>query len=310
MYAQIQSQPAELERVLAAPEPVGEAAGRLSAARRVFCVGIGTSTNAANAAVAMLRAAGLDALASSSFDFVTDLPALRADDAALVFSHSGRKQFTRQAMGLLHEAGVPVVWIAGQDADGDEAATMLCTVPRETSSAFTVSHTTAMLMAARVSEAIAPGAVGVLASVPQAVDEALGTEEQVAGLAAAWRDRGMRCRGYAAEQFLHGPQAQVQPDGDAFTVFAGPGAALDRTRTVAQFALDVGAPCAWISPEAGPDGAVHIELPQVSEPLAPILEVVPGQLLAACLAAERDVDADNFRLDDQPFKRAFDRYSL
>ncbi|MDZ7729661.1 MAG: hypothetical protein U5Q44_16475 [Dehalococcoidia bacterium] len=119
----------------------------------------------------------------------------------------------------------------------------------------------------------------------------------------------LRCRGYAAEQFLHGPQAQMQP-GDPMVVFAGPGPVLERTATVAQFGVDIGAPVAWIAPEAGPEGTTWLGVPDPGEQLAPIVEIVPGQWLAVHLAALEGVDADNFRLDDPPFKTAFDRYAL
>src|SRR5690606_7655798 len=102
----------------------------------------------------------------------------------------------------------------------------------------------------------------------------------------------LRVRGYAVEQFLHGPQAQVQP-GDPLIVFAGPGAALERTRTAAEFGLEVGLPVAWVAPVEPPPGATWLRVPDVGEALAPIVEVIPAQWLAAHLAALQDVDADN-----------------
>ncbi len=335
LYAQILSQPAALERLLSAPEPVEQAASLLAAGRRVFTIGIGTSSNAAAVAAAMLSAAGLDTQLWSSFDFSVDTPELRADDAAVVFSHSGRKQYSRRALELLRDAAVPTVWIASTEAEPNEATVVLRTVKRETSAAFTVSHTAAMLVAARVADAVRPGSVGELQGVPGAVRRALELEPDAASLAEQWADAGsiyaigagsnepsaheiaiklneaarMRCRGYAAEQFLHGPQAQVQP-GDAFVIFATPGGAFERIAVVAQFALDIGAAVAWIAPVEGPSGVQPLIVTDVGELLAPVVQAVPGQLLAAHLAAQRDVDADSFRLDDPPFKRAFERYEL
>lgn len=91
-------------------------------------------------------------------------------------------------------------------------------------------------------------------------------------------------------------------------VFAGAGAALERSVTVAQFGLDVGLPVAWVSPVQGPPGATWLEVADVGEQLAPIVEIIPGQWLAAHLAALQDVDADNFRRDE--FGTAYEKYGL
>jgi glucosamine--fructose-6-phosphate aminotransferase (isomerizing) len=335
LYEQISSQPAEIERILSAPEPIDRAAELLSNAARVFTVGTGTSTNAAVTAAWMLRAAGLDAIAWSAFDFALYPPAFRPGDAAIVFSHSGRKQYSRQSLERLRDAAVPTIWVASPAAEPNDATVILHTVPRETSSAFTVSHTTAMLLTARLADHLRPGSVGDITAVPSAVREAILTEPHAAafariihGFQALFGIAGgphepsaheiaikineaprLRARGYAVEQFLHGPQAQLQP-GDPVVVFAGPGAALERSHIAAQFGVDVGSPVAWIAPLPGPDGAVWISVPDVGELLAPIVEIIPAQWLAAHLAALQDVDGDNFRRDDPVFLNAYNRYSL
>ena len=50
LYEAIRRQPAELTRLLDASEPIDLAADALGGARRVFCIGIGTSWNAASVA--------------------------------------------------------------------------------------------------------------------------------------------------------------------------------------------------------------------------------------------------------------------
>ncbi len=334
MYEQIQRQPDELERLLSASEPVEEAATLLLDAERVITVGIGTSSNAASSAAYLLRAAGIDAVPWSSYDFSFYGPALRGV-AAIVFSHTGRKGASKQALHRLKEAHIPAVWIAGAEPEPNVATVTLHTVPREPSSAYTLSHTAAMLLTARIVDQMQPGSIGDVAAVPAAVRTSLNLESALRDLAADWHEAQaivavgggphessahevaikineaarMRARGYAVEQFLHGPQAQMQA-GDALLLFASIGAALERSSVVAQFGIDVGARVAWISPESAPDGAVELNVPDVGEWLAPIVQAVPGQLLAAHLAARHGVDADSFRLDDPPFKRAFERYDL
>jgi len=192
-----------------------------------------------------------------------------------------------------------------------------------------------MLLAARLADHLRHGCVGDIAAVPSAVREAVLTEPHAAAFARLIHGFGalfgigggpheasahevaikvneaprLRARGYAVEQFLHGPQAQLQP-GDPLVIFAGPGPALERSQTVAQFGLDVGAPVAWIAPLAPPGEATWIPVPDVGELLAPIVEIIPAQWLAAHLAALEDVDADNFRRDDEAFLAAYNRFSL
>jgi glucosamine--fructose-6-phosphate aminotransferase (isomerizing) len=333
LYTQITSQPADLERVLTAEEPVPAAAELLGRAKRVFTIGTGTSTNAAKTAAFMLRAAGLDAVEWAAYDFASFGPALRDGDAAIVFSHSGRKRYSRDTLARLHDAKTPTVWVASTAAEPNEADVILRTVPRETSSAFTVSHTTAMLLTARVADRVSARCLGELEAVPPAVREAVALRDQVAELARSWHPfenligvgagphevsghelaikvaeaARMRCKGYAAEQFLHGPQAQVQA-GDPLVVFSGSGPSLERSITVAQFGLDAGLPTAWVAPVQGPAGSTWLRVPDVGEQLAPIVEIIPGQWLAAHLAVLQDVNADNFRMDE--FGEFYKKYSL
>jgi glucosamine--fructose-6-phosphate aminotransferase (isomerizing) len=333
LYTQITSQPGEIERVLTAEEPIPAAAELLGQASRVFTVGTGTSTNAAKTCAWMLRAAGVDAVEWAAYDFALYGPEFRPGDAAIVYSHSGRKRYSKDSLAKMHAAKVPAVWVASTVAEPNDADVIVRTVPRETSSAFTVSHTTAMLLTARIADRIRAGSVGDLEAIPAAVGDAVGLRDEVEDLAKAWHPfenligvgagphevsahelaikvaeaARMRCRGYAAEQFLHGPQAQVQA-GDPLVVFAGAGAALERSTTVAQFGLDVGLPVAWVSPVAGPEGSTWLKVADVGEQLAPIVEIIPGQWLAAFLAVLQDVDADNFRRDE--FGEAYEKYGL
>jgi glucosamine--fructose-6-phosphate aminotransferase (isomerizing) len=340
LYGAITRQPAELQRLLTADEPVGEAAARVGGATRVFTIGIGTSSNAAAAAATMLRAAGVDARPWSSHDFVSYPPALRAGDAAIVFTHSGRKRFSRGVLEPLAAAGVGAIVITGTEtaltaADLAPGTVVLKTVTRDPSAMFTVSHTTAMLLAARIADAVRPGSVGDLSAVPDAVAGALKLEPEIAALAQAWAPRGAivalgagphepsaheahikiaeasrrPVRSYAVEQFVHGPQVQVTAD-ESFLVFAGEGPGLARTRDVVAFVRALGCDVAWVAPVAAPEGARWLNLPAIAEPLAPIVEAVPAQLLAGHLAALADVDGDNFRSDDEAHRTAVQALGL
>jgi len=77
MYPAIQSQPAELARLLEADEPIEAATNVVSTAARIFTIGIGTSSNAASIGASLLRDAGLDARSWSSHDLPTRRPSLK-----------------------------------------------------------------------------------------------------------------------------------------------------------------------------------------------------------------------------------------
>lgn len=334
LYEAIQRQPAELARLLTASEPVDLAADALGAARRVFCIGIGTSWHAACVAADLLGRAGVDARAWSSADFVQYPPAFTRDDAAIVFTHTGTKQYSRGAVELLGRRRSAAVLVTSTESEIEAGSlpigtTVLRTVSREQSAMFTVSHTAAMLLTARVADTISRTCVGDLEAVPYAVEAALGLEGDIESLAHQWRRQRMLIalgagphepsaheaaikiaeaarrpvRGHAVEQFLHGPQVQVR-DSDACLVFAGAGAGLGRTREAAAFVRTLGCEVAWVSPVDAPEGALHLRVPDVGEALAPIVEVVPAQLLAGHLAAIEGVDGDNFRRDDPAFGAA------
>ena len=342
LYAQIRSQPTELDRLLGAREPVEDAADVVASARRVVTIGIGTSWNAATTGAWMLRAAGLDARAWSSSDFALYPPEINERDAAVVYTHSGaeRKRTSRAALAWLRDRGIPTVVLTSPDTElrlGDmpEGAIVVDTVPRETSAMFTVSHTAAMLLSARIADAVREGAVGDIAAVPAAVADALDLEDRVDDLARAWFDRReivalgagphevsaheatikvaeasrRAIRSLGVEQFLHGPQVQVKSD-EAVLLFASEGPSLDRTGDVAGWMQAIGCHVAWMSPVEGPSGSAWLPLADVGEQLAPIVEAVPTQLLAGHLAALADVDGDNFRSDDDAFRLARERFGL
>ena len=77
------------------------------APRRIFTVGIGTSYHAALVGAWLLRAAGTDARAVSSFDFgvYPESADLGPDDAVVVMAHSGVKTYSTQSLARAAAAG-------------------------------------------------------------------------------------------------------------------------------------------------------------------------------------------------------------
>ena len=340
LYPAIQAQPSECAKVLSSAQPFERAAQTLSDASRVWTVGIGTSYNAANAASWMLRAAGLEARPLTSFEFAT-WPTVSDGDAVLLFAHTGRKTYSGRALALCIERGIPVVLITKIETEFDlasfpDSVITLHTTTQDPSSMNTVSHTTAMTAAAMIADLVSPGSLGDISEIPSALASALKLEDQIADLAAEWSDGTLIALGAgpmltAAEEahikiaeasrravrhqepesFLHGPVVQIV-DSDRILSFAANDASAERTRAITQLCLDMGCAAAWVAPESapGPESARHLALPELSPGLLTIPAVVPAQLLAAYLAANADINADDFRTDVPEFREALSKLSL
>ena len=96
MRTTMQTQPDELRRLAADPDPARAAAERI-AGKRTWLVGIGTSWHAAHHGAWLLGAAGLDARAAHAADVAPYPPRFEAADAVIVLSHTGQTGYTAQA---------------------------------------------------------------------------------------------------------------------------------------------------------------------------------------------------------------------
>jgi glucosamine--fructose-6-phosphate aminotransferase (isomerizing) len=342
-------QPDELRRLLReGAAPTEEAAQRLHGARRVFLVGIGTSYHAALAGEWMLRAAGVDARAVMSPDFAdyADVHPLGPEDGVIILAHSGTKSATSRSLARALTAGARVVSVGSRTAEHPGSPLVLRTVERETSAAFTASHTAAMLTLAQVATqlartsrpAIAPVFEGALAALPDQVAGALAREEEVQPIAHAAADRLIYATGAGPsavsaleivikvreaaqghidglplEQFLHGPLVTVnaQDFGIVVNVRGAIPATSTRTAEVAGVLARIGTPL-WIVGQGvaqSPDATVF-ELPEVPEPLSTILSVVPLQIFAQQVAVVRGTNPDRFRRDDPTYAEALGSLTL
>src|SRR5437764_11148920 len=157
MYQTMHRQPGEVRRLLETGwKPAEEAAQRLAGARRIFTIGIGTSYHAALVGAWLLRAAGSDARAVSSFDFSVypELFELRADDAVVVMAHSGVKTYSTHSLERAAHVGATRISIGSLTAVHEGSQQVLRTVEREKSAAFTASHLAAMTVLAQVAIAL------------------------------------------------------------------------------------------------------------------------------------------------------------
>lgn len=342
MYQTMHRQPEVLRQLLADPgwAAAEEAANKLGAARRVFLVGIGTSYHAALVGAWLLRTAGLEARAVSSFDFAVypeQFP-LQADDAVVILAHTGVKQYSATSLERAASAGATIISVGSQTAEHPGSHQILRTVEREQSAAYTASHLGAMTILAQVATALGEqrGEVRVstfradLAALPDQVADVLRREaeiEPVADLAARSqvyaaaagpneatvlelvikaREAALgRVDALAVEQFLHGPIVAVNA-GDLAVMVHVAGAGSARVAEVTAVLAAIGTNL-WIvgGPVLATPEATLFNLPELPEALSPLLAVVPMQILAYQMAAIKGTHPDTFRRDDPVYRDAF-----
>jgi glutamine---fructose-6-phosphate transaminase (isomerizing) len=348
MYETMHGQPDDVRHLLDTGWGAAEeAAARLSDAPRVFVVGIGTSYHAAQVGEALLRAAGSEAYAVGSFDFVTYPPALRPGDAVIVMAHRGTKTYSARAVEIAQAADVACLGISGRDSKfaDDGADLVLRTTAQERSAAYTNSHLGAMMVLAQVATALAErrglAVAGewraALAGLPAQIAEVLGREAEVQQIADAIVAAGRRVYvigagpnaatateaalkaretayitidGMSIEQFLHGPIVTVN-ENDQLIVIAADGPAMPRLTEICAALRIIGSPMWVIGREVrSAVFSTHFELPSLPEPISPLLSVVPVQLLAYYCALAKGTNPDTFRRDDQKYLAAFTSLQL
>jgi glucosamine--fructose-6-phosphate aminotransferase (isomerizing) len=256
MAAAIAAQPVELERLLRDRDPVERCAAQVAGRRRFVLAGTGTSWHAAEQGSWLIRRGGLDASATQSADLALDAPALGPDDVLIALTHTGAKRFTPQLVARARARGTTVIQISARGVEGAD----LETVERERSSAYTVSHTAALLRLAQLADALG-AELGDLDAVPAAARAALEKPlavpvparvlEFVGGGVNQWTaaEGALKIReaayvaaqGLAVEQFLHGPSIALQP-GDGLVCLDGGGPWSGRLGEVANAAERAGVP--------------------------------------------------------------------
>ncbi len=349
MYRTMHGQPDQLRRLLDQGRgPVEKAAGRLRDASRIFLVGIGTSYHAALAGEWILRSVGVDARAVYSPDFADygDAYRLRPEDGVIILAHSGVKTASSRALARALEAGASVVSVGSLTAEHPGSPLVLRTVERETSAAFTASHTAAMFLLAQLATRLAAGTSPeqaavyerALEAIPDQVAEVLRREEEVAPVAYAAAGRLIYAAGAGPsavsaleavikvreasrahidglplEQFLHGPLVVINREDYAVLINpagANP-ASLTRTGEVAGVLAHIGTPL-WVVGEqvAQAPEATVFALPETPEPLSTILSVVPMQILANQIADVLGANPDRFRRDEPVYAEALATLTL
>lgn len=332
LKATLETQPRELARLLS-DDSAAKAAMRLRGCSRIFVVGTGTSYHGALAGQYMLRSAGIEAWAVRAFEFAGYPPAFRQGDGLILLSHRGSKHYSRQSLDVFERDRMPWVAVTGEGAAIEgEGEGVVRTVEQEKSPVHTASHTGAMLRLAQIAAALGhPPWRAQLEDLPKAVAAALEWRGRVAedvrrielkpvvhfvggGPARASAYEGalklreachlVTAEGHDADGILHGPLVSIQP-GQTVVAIAEPGPSLQRAREVIKALGEIGAMVIEVG--SATDGYKTAEFDEV---LAPIVNVVPLQMLAYEASRRLGVDADSFRRDEPPYAAAQAGFTL
>jgi glucosamine--fructose-6-phosphate aminotransferase (isomerizing) len=300
----METQPAELRRILGDAAPADEAAARL-AGRRVLLVGVGTSWHAAHHGAWLLREAGVQADAAHAADVAPYGREIEPQDGVIVLSHTAHTGYSVQMLERAREARAAVVHISGIGNGGDVE-----TVAPEESYAYTASHTGALLRIAQIAGTLGarfdldgiPDAVagvlgrpGPLIDIPQRLVELIGagpngwTAQE--GALKIREASYVAAEGLSSEQFFHGPSVALDAQ-DTLVVLDGGGPMADRTEAIAVALESTGA------------RVVRFAERDLGEPLSVFPLTVVVQRIAVELAEARGVSPDRFRYEEDSAREA------
>ncbi len=351
MYESIFAQPESARQALAANQTTAEKlAEALAQKKRVYLVGIGTSSHAALAGeyfFRMLCGQKMDAQFLQSFEFAHYPPRIDANTAVILVTHRGWKTFSEQATKMVKAAGAFSISVTGKNPQREVVLSenVLYTSEQETSSAHTVSYVTALAVLLQLAQLTARtlGTVkkdfDVLTGLPELLKSALSLESQMEALAERLKSRRrfffLGCGpnvatalegtlkmqettftaslGYEIEQFLHGPFASAEPESVVFLI-APPGAGQKRFVDTLKALKEIGAESVLLTENNGffPDSlANHIfYLPPMNELVTPLAYVVPLQFFSYYMSLKLGHQVDLNHRDDPRYKKASEVFNL
>lgn len=280
MHDAIMAQPQTYGETVERLRPQAEQiAARLRQAARLFLIGIGTSSHAAQVGYHLLQHYGVTVPVQfyHSFDFALYGPPLKSNDAVIMVSHRGTKRYGLEAIRRAKEAGCYTVLITGQGEPGSMqyADATLTTTIQDPSSAHTISYIGAQAALACLAESLGAQQSGkrlyaatfLHEALPVLMETCLQTEAQIKTLAAddvsrrrIWLTGGgpsgitaqeaalkiketsyLQAEGMPVEVMLHGPLQCIEA-GDVFYLIAPAGPAQERMEELATMLNDIGTP--------------------------------------------------------------------
>lgn len=346
MYVALLAQPEAFAQVAQRHrELVDRCAAQLASCERLFLVGIGTSHHAAQVGEHLVRlyGGGLFANAVHAFDFAVYGPHLTSNDAVIGVSHRGNKHYTLEALKRACSAGCYTTLITGENASITkiEIDTILQTIPQETSSAHTVSYTSAIAVLSVLVNRIGYHRIGINpllthflhSELPERLLATLQVEPEMMRLAHEYNQRRriwlvgagpdaitaqevalkiketsyLQAEGMSVETMLHGPFQCAEAD-DLFVLIAPSGRAMKRVLQLGEMVHAIGAACLVVSDRLLsllPASPTHwLGVPTVPEPFSVLTCLIPLQLFAYYLSLECGTNPDSFRLEDPRFAQA------
>ena len=346
MHDAIMGQPQAIARVISDErDNISSLANLVQKSTRVHIVGIGTSWHAALIGEDLLRnhAGRHEARAWNSYEFCDRPPPLAEDDVVIVLSHRGTKTYSARALELAHRSGAATALLTGigSDARRDLANVVVETSEPDPSSAFTISHTSALTALTMLAVALSgKDPAKSLSGLPDAVQGAISTEDAVRDWAASSTnvqrfyfvgtgtdastayEAALKMKeanyttteGLHLEQYLHGPF--VSTDEGCLVTFIAPPSddPEDRVLDIMRAATEVGARTAAVLQKGDSDRAnlvdTVISVPECPGIYSPIVYLAPLQLLTYWLALELKCNPDVFRLNDPRHVSARRHYTL
>jgi glucosamine--fructose-6-phosphate aminotransferase (isomerizing) len=338
MYQTIHRQPADASALLEHGWTDAEAAATIIAgANRIWLTGIGTSYHAALVGGWLLRFAGKDARAVTSFDFATypNHYPVGSGDAVVLLAHTGVKSYSARALERAAAQAGAVISIGSESAEHPGSQAILRTCIRETSAAYTSSHLCAQIRLAQLAVLLGAGHLrDELLTLPDHLATIIARFAEIEGPAREAASKHIyaigagpnepvalefvikareaalqQADGLGAEQYFHGPIVPVDEiDYGIAVIQSGP--ALERTKSIIGAVRELGAPI-WTTGDSDPGlGGTHFGTPPITEALSPLLNVVPIQIFAYHLAAIRGTHPDRFRREDPVYANAFGLLTL
>jgi glutamine---fructose-6-phosphate transaminase (isomerizing) len=300
MRTTMESQPAELARVLADAAPVEAAAERLRG-RELLLTGIGTSWHAAEHGAWLLREAGVRARAAHAADLAPYGVPIDPELGVIVMSHTAGTGYTMELLARARAAGAATVHVGGIGSGADVE-----TVAPEKSYAYTASHTAALARIAQLARALGATSLDALERVPDAVGSVLAADGPLIEVPArlveligagpnAWTaaEGALKIReaayvaaeGLSSEQFFHGPSVALDEQ-DTLVVLDGGGPMAARTAKIADAVEATGA------------RVVRFAHGELGEALSVFPLTVVVQRVALELSEARGVSPDRFRYEE------------
>ena len=311
---------------------------------RLLLVGIGTSFHAALAAgfgAAAGHPGGPNVSVRTSFDLLEDPSVATTDTTAVVFSAGGDTALTLEAQKLLRAQGARSLLItAAPNAPSSKLADRVLATEYadETSWTHTVSFSAALVAFGALldhwrgqpgtettdEDAVADAVTGALATEPAVVDavETVASADEFVLLGsgaaeATAREGALKLREAAGrfsaavgvEEFLHGVIPSIGPS-TAVVAIAGTDLERRRARQGLNAAGLAGARCLMIDSSGAPAEAGTFSVPAVPRPMAPVLQVIPLQLLAYWISVSEGRNPDVMGLDDPRIKAARSSFGI